>query len=75
MQMGVVIALGAYSGVLIDEKMELETPWATMSLTLLGVGLALYLVLKQVINMSKEMDRKKQSEEEIVKTKRGELDE
>ncbi|MBW6484025.1 MAG: AtpZ/AtpI family protein [Vicingaceae bacterium] len=59
-QMGVIIFLGAYSGKLLDEKYPLNKKWFTIGLTLLGVIIALYTVLKQVNKINQEEDEEKQ---------------
>lgn len=48
-QMGAVISLGAWGGVQLDKHYQLTTPIFTIVLCLLGVGIALYLVLKDFI--------------------------
>ena len=52
--MGVVIGLGAYSGVKLDEKYPNFAPFFTIVLSLLGIAIGLYLVLKEVIKDSKK---------------------
>lgn len=47
-QMGVTIFLGAYFGKWLDAKYPADKKWFTMIFTLLGVGIALYIVLKQI---------------------------
>jgi|GEM_PF-2119569 len=42
-------ALGAY----LDGRQELEKPWWTIGLTLLAVLLALYQLVRQVLDMGK----------------------
>lgn len=63
MQMGIIIFAGAYSGQYLDEKYAMEKKIYTMVLTLLSVVLALYLVLKQVIEMTKDPDEKTKQNE------------
>lgn len=47
MQMLVVIGLSAWGGVTLDKKMGWE-PWGTIVLTLLGVFIAMYQVIRAV---------------------------
>ncbi|UYZ58647.1 AtpZ/AtpI family protein [Hymenobacter latericus] len=47
MQMLVVIGLSAWGGVTLDKKMGWE-PWGTIILTLLGVFIAMYQVIRAV---------------------------
>jgi len=52
-QMGVIIYLSHRLGVWLDAKYELEEAIANKICTLLGVGLALYQVIKQVNQLNK----------------------
>lgn len=52
-QMGAIIGLSCWLGVYLDKKVENETPWWTLGLSLFGITAALYLVLKDVIKSSK----------------------
>lgn len=45
-QMAVIVTLGALAGKKLDAHFQFETPWMTALLSLLGVFLALYIVLK-----------------------------
>lgn len=47
-QMGALIALGAYGGKWLDAELDLVKPWFTLLGTLLGMALGLYLILRQV---------------------------
>jgi len=47
-QMGITIYLGAYFGKWLDVKYPADKKWFTMIFTLLGVGISLYVVLKQL---------------------------
>lgn len=58
-QMGIIIFAGAYSGKLLDEKYPSNKKWFTIALTILGVAVALYSVLKQVNKINKEEDEQK----------------
>jgi len=53
-QMGVIIALFTWLGTYLDERHQTKTAWWTIGLSLFGVLAALVLVIKEVINMSKE---------------------
>ena len=48
LQMGALIALGAYGGKWLDAELSLVKPWFTILGTLGGMSLGLYLVLRQV---------------------------
>ncbi len=47
-QMGVLIALGAWGGQYLDERFELTYPVFTIILSLLGVAIGMYLLLKEI---------------------------
>ena len=53
-QMGVVIAGFTYLGTFLDEKQQLKTPIWTICLSLFGVFISMYLIFKEVKNISKE---------------------
>lgn len=53
-QMGVTIFLGAYLGKYLDEKYPMDKKWFTIGLTLLGVGLSLFNVIRQLNKMNDE---------------------
>lgn len=57
-QMGAIIFLGAYFGQKLDENSGFEKPVYTIVLSLLGVTIGLYLVIKEVIQISKDDDKK-----------------
>ncbi len=46
MKMGVVIFLGVMGGQKLDEKVGTKSPWFTIVLSLLSVGVAIYIVIK-----------------------------
>lgn len=48
-QMGVIIALGAWGGSKLDEKLQFKTPICTLVLTLTAVFLAIYLSIKDFL--------------------------
>ncbi len=43
-----IIALGTFAGYKLDEKLNLQTPIFTLSLSLLSVFISLYFVLKSL---------------------------
>ncbi len=47
-QMGVIILIGTYAGMWLDEKMQTETPWFTVGLALFSIFAALYVSLKDL---------------------------
>lgn len=47
-QMVVIIVLFTFFGYWIDGKLVLETPWFTAALSLVGVFVAIYLMIKQL---------------------------
>lgn len=49
LQMAVIIAGGTYGGHKLDEYYHNETPVFTIVLSLLSIGIALYLILKDLI--------------------------
>lgn len=55
-QMGATIAICTWLGVWLDKKFQSENAYWTLGLTLFGVFAGLYLVIRDVIKMSKEDD-------------------
>ena len=53
-QMGAIIGLGAWGGSALDTHYHNTNKLFTIVLTLLAVAASLYLVIKEVINMSKD---------------------
>jgi len=45
-QMGITITAAVYGGIALDDWLETETPWFTLMLSLVGVGAAIYIVIK-----------------------------
>ncbi len=45
-QMGITIAAAVYGGMALDERFQLKTPWFTLLLSLIGVGAAIYIVIR-----------------------------
>jgi ATP synthase protein I len=58
MQMGAIIAGGAWLGNYLDNRNQNETPVWTLVCTLSGVAIGLYLVIKEVIQLSKRDEQK-----------------
>jgi len=56
-QMGATIFLGAYFGKWLDLKYPADKKWFTMIFTLLGVGISLYVVLKQLNKYNNAQDK------------------
>jgi hypothetical protein len=48
-QMGVIIALGAWGGTKLDQRLGFKTPICTLVLTLAAVFIAIYLSIKDFI--------------------------
>lgn len=44
-KMAIVIAAGVFGGQYLDEKFNNQSPWMTIILSLVGVGLAIYFVI------------------------------
>ena len=55
-QMGVIIGFFSWLGVYLDDKYKTKTPWWTIGLSLFGVTAALYLIIREVIKLSKDKD-------------------
>jgi len=53
-QMAVIIAAGAFFGDYLDKKYTSETPTYTIVFCLLSIFLALYYVLKKIINYNEK---------------------
>ncbi len=56
-QMGVVIAFFTWLGTYLDGKFQTKTAWWTIGLSLFGVFAGLYLIIRDVINTSKEDEK------------------
>ncbi|MCB9363838.1 MAG: AtpZ/AtpI family protein [Flavobacteriales bacterium] len=56
-QMGAIIGLGAWAGSALDAHYQITNKLFTISVTLLAVAISMYLVIKEVINMSKDDDK------------------
>lgn len=55
-QMGLIIGVSAWGGIKLDSYFNTQEPYFTIGLSLLGIGIALYLVIKDVINDSKKTE-------------------
>lgn len=53
LQMGVVITLGTFGGLKIDQYFNLHFPIFTLILSITSVIIAVYLAIKDVINYNK----------------------
>lgn len=53
-QMGLIIGLSVWGGKKLDLHFQNHTPVYTIVLSLLGIGVALYLALKDFINPKKD---------------------
>ncbi len=49
-QMGIIIALGAWGGQKLDERFQNETPYFTIFLSLLAVIIAILIVIRSVLS-------------------------
>lgn len=56
-QMGALIGFFTWLGTFLDKKFHSETAWWTIGLSLFGVFAGLYLVIRDVINSSKEDEK------------------
>ena len=56
-QMGVIIGFFSWLGVYLDDKYKTKTPWWTIGLSLFGVTAALYLIIREVVKLSKDKDQ------------------
>ena len=59
-QMIVIIGLGVYSGIKLDENYPNEYSLFTIILSLLSIGIALYSVIRQVTNFSNKNNSNEQ---------------
>ena len=58
-QMGLIIYLFTWGGMVLDERNEMSTPWFTVAFSLSGVIGSLVLVIREVIKINKHDDSKK----------------
>jgi F0F1-type ATP synthase assembly protein I len=45
-----IILAGVYAGIWLDDKLQLDYPIFKLILSLLSVGLAMYVIIRQVTN-------------------------
>jgi F0F1-type ATP synthase assembly protein I len=55
-QMAITIGLFAWLGNYLDEKYNTEKPYYSIALILVGIAIALYQVIKEVITMTNNND-------------------
>lgn len=62
-QMAITIGLGAWAGTYLDNKFQTEKPYYSIVIILVAIAIALYQVIKEVMNISTSDDDsdKKQS--------------
>ncbi len=53
-QMAILIIVGALGGQYLDEKSRNEKPIYTIIFSLFAVAIGLYLIIKEVLNITKE---------------------
>ena len=45
-KMGLIIAAAVFGGIKLDEYLGFKTPWMTILFSLLGVGLSMYVIIR-----------------------------
>lgn len=53
-QMGLIIGLAAWGGIELDARVKNEKPIYTIILCLLGIGISLYLIIKEALKLSND---------------------
>lgn len=53
-QMGAIIGLFCWGGIKLDDYFKTKDPYYTIALSLLGIGLAFYVVIRGIISDSKK---------------------
>lgn len=53
LQMGLIIGVAVWGGQKLDERAQNQTPVWTIVLSLLGIAIAMYIVLKDLISPKK----------------------
>lgn len=48
-QMAIIMLVGTFGGIKLDSKLKLQFPVFTIVLSLVSVGLAIYIVVKELI--------------------------
>lgn len=56
-QMGIIIGGCAFLGNYLDEKYNNNTAWWTLGLSLFGVVAGLYIMIKEVVKITKEDEK------------------
>jgi len=51
--MGVIIGASTWGGIRLDDYFKTKDPYFTIVLSLLGIGIAMYVVIKDVSSQSK----------------------
>ncbi|MBV7440196.1 AtpZ/AtpI family protein [Weeksellaceae bacterium TAE3-ERU29] len=51
-QMGITIYLFAQLGKFLDSRYQLEKPWFALSLSMIGVGISMFLLFKTIKKMN-----------------------
>jgi len=52
--MGAIIGLFCWGGIKLDDYFKTKDPYYTIALSLLGIGLAFYVVIRGIISDSKK---------------------
>lgn len=60
--MAITIGAGAWFGNYLDQKYTTEKPYYTILFVLIGIAIALYQVIKDVTNMTKEDEERDKQE-------------
>ena len=55
-QMAITIGLGAWAGTYLDNKFQTEKPYYSIGIILIAIAIALYQVINEVMQMSKDDD-------------------
>lgn len=61
-QMAITIGLGAWLGTYLDNKYNTEKPYYSIVIILVSIAIALYQVIKEVMNLTKDDDEQPQDE-------------
>lgn len=62
-QMAITIGLGAWAGTYLDDKYQTEKPYYSIAIILLAIAIALFQVIKEVMDLSKDDDTDNQEKE------------
>ena len=55
-QMAITIGLGAWAGTYLDNRFQTEKPYYSIGIILVAIAIALYQVINEVMQMSKDDD-------------------